>query len=200
MGKCEEVQEVSWNSFWCDTSKLLPQIPQNTSLQLEPDTKSIASSIPDVDIPEEARMKLQGLPDQKYLQIILQNATDIGRTNLIELNIPTEGPPIASKPYTIPLKYHEFVSHEIKQLEEAGIISHSMSDWANPILVVPKKQDCMEINRSQGSSNFSLWLCIDYRKLNSHIQTAWQIMADGCLGKVISYYPLPTTNSMFSSF
>ena len=37
-GKCEEVQEVSWSSLHCDTSKLLPQILQNTSIQLEPDT------------------------------------------------------------------------------------------------------------------------------------------------------------------
>ena len=44
-GKCKEVQEVSWSRLWFDTSKLLPQIPQNTSLQLEVDTKGIASSI-----------------------------------------------------------------------------------------------------------------------------------------------------------
>ena len=51
MGKCEEGQEISWSSLQCNTSKLLPQILQNTSLQLELDTKSLASSIPDVDIP-----------------------------------------------------------------------------------------------------------------------------------------------------
>ena len=55
-----------------------------------------------------------------------KSATDIGRTNLIELDILTEGPAVASKPYTIPLKCREFVDHEIKQLEEAGIISRSM--------------------------------------------------------------------------
>ena len=71
-----------------------------------------------------------------------------------------------------------------------------MSDWANPILVVPKKQDHMETNNSQGSSNFNLQLCIDYRKLKSRIQTACQIKADGSLGKVIFNYPLPTINSM----
>ena len=65
VGKCEEVQEVSWSSLQCDTSKLLPQIPQNTSLQLEPDTKVLASSIPDVDIPEEARTKLWELLDKR---------------------------------------------------------------------------------------------------------------------------------------
>ena len=139
-GKCKEAQEVSWSRLWYDTSKLLPQIPQNTSLQLEPDTKGLASSIPDMDIPKEARTKLQGWLNKNYLQIISQNAMDIGRTNLIELDIPTEGPPITSIPYTVLLKYHTFVDHEIKQLEEAGIISWRMSDWVSHILVVPKKQ------------------------------------------------------------
>ena len=104
VGKCEEVQEVSWSSLWCNTSKLLPQILQNTSLQLEPGTKSLGSSIPNADIAEEARMKLQELLDKKYPQIILQNAMDIGSTNLIELDIPMEGLPIAFKPYTVLLK------------------------------------------------------------------------------------------------
>ena len=181
-GKCEEVQEVSWNSFWCDTPKLLPQILQNTSLQLEPDTNSIASSIPDVDFPKEARTKLQELLDQKYLQIILQNTMDIGRINLIELDIPTEGPVTMSKPYTVLLKYCEFLHYEIKQLKEAGIISSSMSDWASSILVVLKKQDHMEMNGTQGCSNFNLQLCINHKKLSSHIQTAHQIKANGSLG------------------
>ena len=70
VGKCEGVQKVSWSRFWYDTSKLLAQIPQNISLQLEPDTKSLASSIPDVNIPGEARTKLQKLLNRKYLQII----------------------------------------------------------------------------------------------------------------------------------
>ena len=127
-GKCEEVQEVSWNRLQCDTEKLLPVTPQSTSLQLGPDTKSSLRSIPDTDIPEEARVMLQDLLDRKYINIMSQNVTDIGRNNMIEVDIPTEGPPITSKSYTIPLKYHEFVDLEIKQLEEMGIISQSMSN------------------------------------------------------------------------
>ena len=68
---------------------------------------------------------------------------DIGSTNLMELDIPTEGPLVASKPYTVLLRYHKFIDHDIKELEEAGIISQSMSNWTSPILVVPKKQDSM---------------------------------------------------------
>ena len=58
----------------------------------------------------------------------------------------------------------------------------------------------METNKPQGSSNFNLWLCIDYRKLNSCIQTAHQIKANSSLGKVISSYPLPTIDSLLACF
>ena len=100
----------------------------------------------------------------------------------------------------VPLKYCKFIDHKIKQLEEAGIISQSMSNWVSPILVVPKKQDHMEPSNPQGSNNFNLQLCIDYRQLNSHIQTACQIKADCNLGKVISNYPLPTIDSILAHF
>ena len=63
--KCKEVQGGSRNNLQCDTAKLLPTIPQNTSLQLEPNTKSSLRSIPDAFIPEEARVKLQDLCSRK---------------------------------------------------------------------------------------------------------------------------------------
>ena len=121
---------------------------------------------------------------------------------MTELDMPREGPPITSKPYTVLLKYREFMDHEIKQLEEVGIISWSMSDWASPILVVPKKEEHADISSSNTSgscktSEFNLQLYIDYRKLNSQIQRACHIKANGGLGKVISSYPLPTINSTF---
>ena len=73
------------------------------------------------------------------------------------LDIPTVGPPITSKPYIMPLKYHESVDHKIKQLEKAGIISRSMSDWARPTPVVTKKEENAETgNNTSGSKIFSL--------------------------------------------
>ena len=41
-----------------------------------------------------------------------KNAMDIGMTNLIKLDITIEGLLVASKSYTVPLKYHEFVDPE----------------------------------------------------------------------------------------
>ena len=68
-----------------------------------------------------------------------------------------------------------------------------MSNWASPILVVPKNEECVYTSNNPGSSKngkFNLQLCINYRKLNSRIQTVCQIKAYGSLGKVISNYPL----------
>ena len=55
--------------------------------------------------------------------IISKSAADFSRTNLVEMDLPTTGPPIAIKPYTIPLKYKSFVDDEIKLLDDAGCIS-----------------------------------------------------------------------------
>ena len=84
---------------------LLPQMPQ-TNLQMEADKPNHPDiSMPDADVPEEAKSKLLHLLEVKYNTIISKSATDIGRTTLIELDVPTEGPPITSKPYLVPLKY-----------------------------------------------------------------------------------------------
>ena len=69
------------------------------------ESKQPEISTPDVDVPGDALLKLQQLLEIKYSSIVSKSAMDIGRTNLIELDIPTEGPPIACKPYSVPLKY-----------------------------------------------------------------------------------------------
>ena len=114
-----------------------------SNLQIEADKKDYERiKTPEADVPDEAKRKLNTLLEGKYSDIVSKSATDIGRTNLIELDIPTEGPPVSCRPYSIPLKYRDFVDEEIQQLEDAGIISRSMSDWVSPILVVPKKNQC----------------------------------------------------------
>ena len=47
--------------------------------------------------------------------------------------------PICQKPYTLPLKHYSWVQQEIKTLEHAGVIKKSISPWASPVVVVPKK-------------------------------------------------------------
>ena len=77
---------------------------------------------------------------KKYDDIISKNSGDIGKIILVKMEIDTGNyPPIASKPYTLPLKHYEWVKREIETLERAGIIERSISPWASPVVVVPKK-------------------------------------------------------------
>ena len=124
--------------------------------------------MPNADVPKKALIELQNLLEAKYSTTVSKSATDIGGTNLIELDIPTEGPHITCKPYSVPLKYRDFVDQEIKQLEDAGIISHLMSNWGSPILVVPKKPD-LNASSTKDNKQFNLRLCIAYCKLNNRI-------------------------------
>ena len=77
---------------------------------------------------------------KKYDYIISRNSGDIGKTMLVEMEIDMGNhPPIASKPYTLPLKHYYWVQKEIETLERAGIIERSISPWASPVVIVPKK-------------------------------------------------------------
>ena len=55
-----------------------------------------------------------------------------------------DSPPVSSRPYTLALKHHKWVQEEIEILERAGIITKSMSPWASPIVIVPKKSQSWE--------------------------------------------------------
>ena len=46
---------------------------------------------------------------------------------------------VANKPYPLPLKQHKFVKEEKENVLEAGLIERSMSLYATPIIVAPRK-------------------------------------------------------------
>ena len=48
-------------------------------------------------------------------------------------------PPVASKPYPLPLEHHKYVKEETENLLEAGLIERSMSPCANPIIGTSRK-------------------------------------------------------------
>ena len=67
--------------------------------------------------------------ESRFGSIISRSSTDIGGTKLHTLDVQvTEGSPVFMKQYTIPLKYQNFINNEIKRLEEAGLISRSLSN------------------------------------------------------------------------
>ncbi len=78
-----------------------------------------------------------------------------GRTNLIQHHIETEpGVVVRSRPYRLPEHKKKVVQSELEAMLEMGVIEKSHSDWASPIVLVPK---------TDGSVRF----CVDYRKVNA---------------------------------
>ena len=125
---------------------------------------------------------------EKYDDIISKNSGDIGKTMLVKMEIDTgKHPPIASKPYTLPLKHYDWVQKEIETLERAGIIERSISPWASPVVIVPKKSAPGEPPRRR--------MCVDYRKINKLQPEVTK--ADGGKG-CISLIPLPKIDELYA--
>ena len=99
---------------------------------------------------------------------------DIGRTNILQHEIPTgDAAPIAKRPYKGNFKKNQFIEKEVQDMLQRGLIRESSSPWAAPVVVVEKKG---------GTSR----LCVDYRDLNA-------VTRD-------DKYPLPLINDMVESF
>ena len=124
------------------------------------------------DIYWNCKVELQGTPVtevmrktfeeicDKHEEVFSKNNKDIGRTQLIEMEIDTgNSVSLAQSPYNLPLKHYDWVRNEIETLENAGVIERSLSVWASPIIVVPKKSAPDEPPHRQ--------LCVDYRKVNA---------------------------------
>ena len=125
---------------------------------------------------------------KKYDHIISINSGDIGKTMLVEMEIDTGNhPPIASKPYTLPLKHYDWVQREIETLERAGIIERSISPWASPIVIVPKKSTPGKPPRRR--------TCVDYQRINKLQPEVTK--ADGGKG-CISLIPLPKIDELYA--
>ena len=74
----------------------------------------------------ETKRKLDAIIDE-YLDIFSKNQYDIGQFTHPPVEIPTEGPPCISAPYTIPLKFRPWADNTINKLLEAGMIQRTMS-------------------------------------------------------------------------
>ncbi len=78
-----------------------------------------------------------------------------GRTDLVQHHIETlPGEVARSRPYRLPEHKKNVVQEELKAMLNLGVIEESHSDWASPIVLVPK---------TDGSVRF----CVDYRKVNA---------------------------------
>ena len=125
---------------------------------------------------------------EEYGQAFSKHNEDIGRTKLVKMDVDTgDSPLVSSRPYTLPLKHYEWVQKEIESLECVGIITKSMSPWASPIAIVPKKSSSRKPPKRR--------LCVDFRKVNELQQ---QVITEGKSKGQISIHPLPKIDEMYA--
>ena len=169
--------------------EMLPEIPRDTAFLCSPTDVPGPRKVQlqDKDITTDIRQKFEELCDE-YGEAFSKNNEDIGRTKLVKMDIDTgDSPPVSSRPYTLPLKHYEWIQREIESLECTGVITKSMSKWANPIVIVPKKSAPGEPPKRR--------LCVDFRKVNELQQ---EVITAGKTKGQISIHPLPKINEMYA--
>ena len=151
----------------------------------------------------EMKKKLDNIID-KYSDIFSKDQYDIGTSTHPPVEIPTEGPPCISAPYTIPLKFRPWADNTINKLLEAGMIQRTMRMWASPVIIVPKKG--LEVPKDPGTPlpvTAKLRLVCDYRKLNKKLPADfWSYDKDGKRidnHGINAPYPLPCIDKMLAS-
>ena len=91
----------------------------------------------------------------EFSDIFALSDSELGCTDVLQHHIDTgEHPPIKQQPYRTPAVRREKVSEMIDAMEKQGVVQPSVSPWASPVVLVPKKDG-------------SLRFCVDYRRLNS---------------------------------
>ena len=167
----------------------LPEIPPDTAFLCSPADVPGPHKVQlqDKDIATDIRQKFEKLCEQ-YGEAFSKSNEDIGRTKLVKMDIDTgDNPPVSSRPYTLPLKHYEWVQREIESLKCVGVITKSMSKWASPIVIVPKKSAPGEPPKRR--------LCVDFRKINELQQ---EVIRAGKTKGQISIHPLPKIDEMYA--
>ena len=184
MWEVEEHSQDSLKQEWCE----LNEVVESDSLISPGDIyRNRKVDLEDADIKEAKRISFEALCEQQH-EAFSKNNKDIGHTHLIEMEIDTgDSLPVAQSPYTLPLKHYDWVRQEIETLEKSGVIERSLSRWASPVIVVPKKSAPDEPPQRR--------LCVNYRKVNAlQPEVKRTDKGTGCL----SFYPLPKIDEMFS--
>ena len=126
-----------------------PSTPTERSQQLL-DRLNVARNA----ISAEEGYKLKSLIDE-YNDVFAIDPMEVGCTDLVQHKIDTGGQaPLRQPPRRIPFSLRVKVEKMVQEMLDTGIIEHSSSPWASPIVLVSKLD---------GSTRF----CVDYRRLNA---------------------------------
>ena len=109
---------------WCELSEVVESDFLISPGDVYPNRKV---KLEDADIKDSTRVSFEVLCEQQH-EAFSKNNKDIGRTQLIEMEIDTgDSLPVAQSPYTLPLKHYDWVRQEIETLEKSGVIERSLS-------------------------------------------------------------------------
>ena len=86
------------------------------------------------------------------------------------------------------MKHTEWVQRELEILEKAGVIVRSVSPWASPIVVVPKRTAPEEPPKWR--------LCVDYRVLNSLLPPVKKAFSKA--KGILTLVPLPKIDEIYA--
>ena len=169
---------------WCNINEVIESDFLISPGDIYPNRKV---ELEDVDIKEKTKTPFEVLCEEQH-EAFSKNNKGIGCTQLIEMEIDMgDSLSVAQSPYTLPLKHYDWVHQEIEMLEKSGVIERSLSRWASPVIVVPKKS----------APDNPPWrrLCVDYHKVNALQQEVKH--TDRSTGS-LSLYRLPKIDEMFS--
>ena len=152
----EEVTSVEGYRNWVPKKKEFLPVPPKSDFICSPAEASAHRKVKlqSKSVMEDTIQQFEELC-KCFPEVFSKNSEDIGRTNLITMDIDTgDHPPICQKPYTLALKHYKWVQKEVDQLEQMGIITRSVSPWASPIVIVLKKSAPDELPRRHMCINF----------------------------------------------
>ena len=158
--KVEEIRGQEEYRNWIQKNKATLPVPPESDFICSPAEviKHRKVKLKSKPVEEDTAQKFEELCDH-FPEVFSKNSEDIGTKNLITMDIDTGvHPPICQKPYTLALMHYQWVQKEVEQLERTGIITRSVSPWASPIVIVPKKSAPDEPPRRR--------MCIDFQILN----------------------------------
>ena len=91
----------------------------------------------------------------EYQHLFAMNLCELGKTSLVQHDIKSDDMmPFKEQDQRILLHQYEDVKKHLQEMLEIGVICRSTNPWANPIVLVHKKDG-------------GLQFCIDLRKLNN---------------------------------
>ena len=117
--EAEEHSQDSLKQEWCELNEVVESDFLISPGDIYPNRKV---ELEDAEIKEATRISFEALCEQQH-EAFSKNNKDIGRTQLIEMEIDTgDSLPVAQSPYTLPLKHYDWVRQEIETLEKSGVM------------------------------------------------------------------------------